>query len=1083
MKLKIALLSIATTLGLLLSTQYLYSNGTTGAPPVGNTGAPGNGNCGSCHGGTAVNAGGGAAVISVNSGATTYSPGGASIPVTVTVSDAAMTRFGFQLVALDASNLNTGTLTAGIGTVLNTNGGRTYVSHSIGVNSTLFHTFTFNWAPPATNVGNITFYASGVAANSNSNNAGDHVYTTSVVLTPGSGSSTAPVADFNMTSNNTTFAYLCSGDTVVFTNTSTGTGGTTTYAWDVDATSTGAGAIIGGTGHQSSSAGPISAIFTNTGTSPITVTAGLAVVNGLPPVYGVNADSQSYVFVVYPKPSAAFTVSQQPWSYCSNEIDTLTITNPIAGMLYNVNYGAAAYIGSASNQGPFYFQLPSTQGSVNISLTASNPGGQCASTATPFPPVYAQNCAPTAYFFPPKVTAAPGAATPVTYCNGVNYYYTDSSMMSIVPIVSYSWTFGGGPAVPVPATASGPGPHAVNYPMGGIYTATETLTDAVGNQNTMSQQITIINCNPIPLTAAMYPQGPTLSKCFGDVDTLVDVSYGGNNGVITWDWNWGDGSPHDYAPNAFHQYAAVGTYIASLIVGDGAAYDTAYITINVIGHPANNVAANDTICAGTSTVVSLGGAATPGNTYTWFPSAGMTPNATSPNPSVSPTTTTTYYQTVTEPIAGCTSTDSVIVFVGNVPAISISVGNTTPCLGQPVTIVCSPSSFPPPSPTFSWNWGGGSVYSGNGAGPYQVAWNSLAPGNVTLTVTDQFGCSKTATPVAVTPNNCGTPFADFGYGSSKWCTGTAVAIYDSSLNVPTSWTWNFGSGAIPATSNVQNPVVTFNTPGIHYISLTVSNFSGASTKVDTIIVNQTPSSTFNAISPVCVNVGSIITYTGNADTSATYTWGFSGGMINSGSGQGPYTVAWPSAGTQVVSLTVAQNGCVSYPSNFNLTVNGIPVSKFKYTVNPGLLVSFTNQSTGATSYTWSGADNFNSTLTNPIHSYPAPGNYAVCLLSTNGFCSSQFCDTISVNWPTATNNLDKATPAAIHYSNEEHTLIVDQLSLNATLYLYTADGALMQSFPLTQNRTILPVKLNDGIYMAVWRQGEQTLSRKFVVSH
>jgi hypothetical protein len=164
-------------------------------------------------------------------------------------------------------------------------------------------------------------------------------------------------------------------------------------------------------------------------------------------------------------------------------------------------------------------------------------------------------------------------------------------------------------------------------------------------------------------------------------------------------------------------------------------------------------------------------------------------------------------------------------------------------------------------------------------------------------------------------------------------------------------------------------------------------------------------------------------------------------------------------------------------------VNGIPVSKFKYTVNPGLLVSFTNQSTGATSYTWSGADNFNSTLTNPIHSYPAPGNYAVCLLSTNGFCSSQFCDTISVNWPTATNNLDKATPAAIHYSNDEHTLIVDQLSLNATLYLYTADGALMQSFPLTQNRTILPVKLNDGIYMAVWRQGEQTLSRKFVVSH
>jgi PKD repeat protein len=354
---------------------------------------------------------------------------------------------------------------------------------------------------------------------------------------------------------------------------------------------------------------------------------------------------------------------------------------------------------------------------------------------------------------------------------------------------------------------------------------------------------------------------------------------------------------------------------------------------------------------------------------------------------------------------------------------------------------------------------------------------------VALTITDQFGCSKTASPVTVTPGNCGVPVANFGFGNANWCTGSAVAITDSSLNVPTSWTWNFGSGAIPATSNVQNPVVTFSTPGMHIISLTVANFSGANTKVDTVIVNQTPTSSFNAISPVCVNVGSIITYTGNADTSATYTWGFTGGIINSGTGQGPYNVSWPSAGTQPITLTVTQNGCISYPSNYNLVVNGIPTSKFKYTVNPGLLVSFTNQSSGATSYTWSGADNFNSTLTNPIHAYPAPGNYAVCLLSTNGFCSSQWCDTISVNWPTAVNTLDKSNPASIHYTNEEQTIIVDQLSVNATLYLYAADGMLIQSFPLTQNHNILPVKLNDGVFMAVWRQGEQTLSRKFVVSN
>ena len=1083
MKLKIALLTLATTVGLLLSTQYLYSNGTTGAPPAGYTGANSGATCGTCHTGTTVNGGGGGALISVNSGATTYSPGGNSIPVTVTISDAAMTRFGFQLVALDASNSNIGTLAAGVGTVLTNLGGKTYVSHSIGVTSSLFQTFTFNWTPPTTNVGNITFYAAGVAGNNNGSDAGDHVYTTSVVLTPGSGSSTAPVANFTMTRNYTSFTYLCSGDTVVFNNTSTGTGGTTTYAWDIDALNTGAGSIVNGSGHQSSASGPITAVYTNTGSTPITITAGLAVINGVPPVYGTNADSQSYVFVVYPKPSPAFTVSQQAWSYCSNEIDTLTITNPNPSMLYNVNYGTAAYIGSASNQGPFYFQLPSTTGTVAISVTASNPGGQCSSTAIPYPSVYAQSCAPAAAFLPPKNSPLPGATMPITYCNGVNYYFTDSSSISSVPIVSYSWTFGGGPAIPVPPTASGPGPHAVMFPMGGLYVATETLTDIIGNQNTASLQISVINCNAIPLTAAMYPAGPVINTCLGMVDTLVDVSYGGTNGVITWDWNWGDGSPHGVAPNAFHQYANPGTYNASLIVGDGTAYDTAYVTINIVAYPAASVAKNDTICAGNATVVSLGGTATPNYTYHWFPSSGMTPNANVSNPSVSPTTTTTYYQTVTEPLAGCATTDSVIVFVGNPPSVSINVSSTNPCLGQTVTVSCTPSSFPPPSPSFSWSWGGGNIVSGNGAGPYQIVWNSLAATSVGLNLTDQLGCSKSATPVNVNPVSCGNPVANFAYPAGVWCTNSARQISDSSLNMPTSWTWNFGSGALPASSTVQNPSITFTTPGIHIISLTVSNFMGVSTKVDTIMVNATPSANFSAISPVCVNVASIINYTGNADTSATYNWGFNGGILNSGSGQGPYSIYWPVAGNQVITLSVTQNGCVSYPANYNLTVNGIPTAKFKYVVNPGLLVSFTNQSIGATSYVWSGADNFNSILTNPIHAYSAPGFYSVCLMANNGLCSSQICDTINVTWPTATNNLDKATPAAIHYANEEQSLLVDQLSLNATLYLYTADGSLMQSFPLTQNHNVLPIKLNEGIYLAVWRQGEHTLSRKFVVSH
>jgi uncharacterized protein (TIGR03437 family) len=45
-------------------------------------------------------------------------------------------------------------------------------------------TFQFDWTPPATNVGPVTFYVAGNAANGNGANTGDQIYTSSVQLTP-----------------------------------------------------------------------------------------------------------------------------------------------------------------------------------------------------------------------------------------------------------------------------------------------------------------------------------------------------------------------------------------------------------------------------------------------------------------------------------------------------------------------------------------------------------------------------------------------------------------------------------------------------------------------------------------------------------------------------------------------------------------------------------------------------------------------------------------------------------------------------------------------------------------------------------
>ncbi|NTW32811.1 MAG: T9SS type A sorting domain-containing protein, partial [Bacteroidetes bacterium] len=84
------------------------------------------------------------------------------------------------------------------------------------------------------------------------------------------------------------------------------------------------------------------------------------------------------------------------------------------------------------------------------------------------------------------------------------------------------------------------------------------------------------------------------------------------------------------------------------------------------------------------------------------------------------------------------------------------------------------------------------------------------------------------------------PKADFSCNNNMVCKGSSVSFSDFSYNGAVSlWEWTFGGGA-PATSNLQNPVVTYNTPGTYSVNLKVTNASGADSifKQDLIIVSD-----------------------------------------------------------------------------------------------------------------------------------------------------------------------------------------------------------------------------------------------------
>ncbi len=230
-------------------------------------------------------------------------------------------------------------------------------------------------------------------------------------------------------------------------------------------------------------------------------------------------------------------------------------------------------------------------------------------------------------------------------------------------------------------------------------------------------------------------------------------------------------------------------------------------------------------------------------------------------------------------------------------------------------------------------------------------------------------------------------------GTTPLCLNVQTTISDISVfNPNASYSWNFNGGVV-VSGNGQGPYqVYWNNSGIDTVKLYVSE-PGCSTDSTTFVIeiNPIPTSTFTLISPLCFGAETPITYTGNSPTSATYIWGFDGGHIVSGSGQGPYVVSWLNAGLHYVSLTVNNAGCSSTSSD-SIRIFPPPIPLF--TANPQTsfienpLINFLDHSLNTSIWWWnfgdisSGIDN-SSSLSSPSHSFFNQGTYTVWLTATS----------------------------------------------------------------------------------------------------
>ncbi len=292
----------------------------------------------------------------------------------------------------------------------------------------------------------------------------------------------------------------------------------------------------------------------------------------------------------------------------------------------------------------------------------------------------------------------------------------------------------------------------------------------------------------------------------------------------------------------------------------------------------------------------------------------------------------------------------------------------------------------------SWNWSfpGGNPSTSTSQNPV-VQYSVPGTYSVTLTATNANG-SNTITRsnyISVT----GSPAANFGFTMN----GRTVSFSNTSSNA-TSYTWNFGDGI---TSNIVNPVYTYNSDGSFLVILTAFNACGSSSKSVVITVTSPPVANFTA-TPQSGCAPLQVSFTNQSSGASSWLWSFPGGSPSSSTDQHP-SVQYSSPGNYSVTLTATNSaGSATITKTNFINASGGPATDFTYSVN-GRTVTFTNTSSGASSQVWNFGDGTTSTISNPVYTFAADGTYQVTLSATSNCGTTNITKNVTVMAPPSAN--------------------------------------------------------------------------------
>ncbi len=626
----------------------------------------------------------------------------------------------------------------------------------------------------------------------------------------------------------------------------------------------------------------------------------------------------------------------------------LTFTNSSSlGVSYMWNWGTG---GGFVNLGPGnktnIFALP---GTYTVQVAAFVPGGgaSCSSTANVV------------------VTILPSPSSNFTNnpsfgCSVLNnVVFNDLSGGA----VAWNWNFGN------LNTSTLQVPPTQNYTTTGTYTASLIVTSINGCTNTKT---TTINVYPNPV-ANFSPS----STCVGSVTNFTNTStVTGTNAITSFTWDFGDGSPNNFTQNPVHTYTAPAVYSVQLTVATAFCSGSITKTISVNVTPTADFIYSPTVGC-TPSLINFTNTSISATSYLW--KFGTVPTATSnaTNPSFTYTNGLQVNQIFTVTLiaqtgAGCSDSIKKNVTVFPKPVANFTANLVPGCSPLPLTFTNNTIG----ATTYSWNFGDGN--SSIATNPVHTYTNNsllLVTNTVQLVATNSLGCTDSYTQtITIFPQ----PFFSFTMIPASGCTPLSISF--PPVLGAVSYTWNFGDGS--PLSNSPNPTHIFTntliTNQTYTVTLMASNAFGClDTTYGFPVIFTKPTANFtptpnSGCSPLAINFTN--TSVGNTGSA----WDFNNGQNSVGTNPTmTFTNVPGSAATTYSVKLVVVNGSNCFDSIIK-PVNLFATPKALFNVDTPAcapkVLTFTNTSLGANTYSWNFGDGGLSGQSNPTHPYINNGN-------------------------------------------------------------------------------------------------------------